>query len=268
MDPYIGDLDLQNVHMGTLGKFIAERRQAGRKSKTINHALGLVRHILNLAADEWIDESGLTWLERAPKIKLPPVTDGRDPYPVSWEEQRTLFQHLPDYLAEMALFKVNTGLREQEVVRLQWDWEIPVPELGTAVFLIPRRMTKNGEERLVVLNRIAASVVDRQRGNHPLRVFTRNGRPVKHINGSTWRRARIDAALELARTQGGCDFIRVESSGRYETLVWTIRGKRHGEAKPFFLRYCVADFDAERKQRGLKSILENDRRNYDLKSSR
>ena len=27
----------------------------------------------------------------------------------------------------MALFKVNTGLREQEVVNLRWDWEVKVP---------------------------------------------------------------------------------------------------------------------------------------------
>ncbi len=37
----------------------------------------------------------------------------------------------------MALYKGNSGLREQEVVKLRWDWEIPIPELNTSVFLIP-----------------------------------------------------------------------------------------------------------------------------------
>lgn len=37
----------------------------------------------------------------------------------------------------MALFKVNTGLREQEVVNLRWSWEVPVPELDTSVFVVP-----------------------------------------------------------------------------------------------------------------------------------
>ncbi len=35
-----------------------------KKTKTINLALGTVRHILNLAASEWLDEYRLTWLER------------------------------------------------------------------------------------------------------------------------------------------------------------------------------------------------------------
>ena len=42
------------------------------------------------------------------------------PYPISWEEQRTLFKALPDHLARVALLKVNTGCREQEVCQLQW----------------------------------------------------------------------------------------------------------------------------------------------------
>jgi integrase len=40
------------------------------------------------------------------------------------------FQELPDHLACMALFKVNTGLREQEVCGLKWDYEVKVPELS------------------------------------------------------------------------------------------------------------------------------------------
>jgi len=79
-----------------------------------------VRRILNLSASEWIDEKGLTWLEAAPKIKLFSVKYARSPYPLTQEEQSLLFQKLPDYLARMPLYKVNTGCREQEVCRLRW----------------------------------------------------------------------------------------------------------------------------------------------------
>jgi hypothetical protein len=54
----------------------------------------------------------------------------------------------------------------------RWAWEIAVPELETSVFLIPAMQVKNREERLVILNRVAASVVDGQRGIHPEFVFT------------------------------------------------------------------------------------------------
>jgi integrase len=123
------------VHMGTLQNFIEFRRSQGRKMKTINLALGVVRHILNLAGSEWLDEYGLTWLERPPKITLLKVTDARKPYPLSCDEQTRLFKELPDHLARTALFKVNTGCREQEVCLLRWEWEVEVPELDTSVFI-------------------------------------------------------------------------------------------------------------------------------------
>lgn len=67
----------------------------------------------------------------------------------------------------MALFKINSGTREQEVCGLHWDWEEQLPELGTSVFVIPAAVTKNKDDRVVVLNRVTRSVVDSQRGKHP-----------------------------------------------------------------------------------------------------
>ncbi len=96
LDPYIGDLQLEAVHMGTLQGFITNRTHQGvRKEgsppkvirkRTINCALQTVRHILNLAASEWLDERGQPWLPHAPKIRLLREDDKKDPYPLSWEE--------------------------------------------------------------------------------------------------------------------------------------------------------------------------------------
>lgn len=61
----------------------------------------------------------------------------RQPYPLSWEEQKAFFLELPPHLRPIALYKVNTGCREQEVCKLRWEWEIAVPELKTSVFLLP-----------------------------------------------------------------------------------------------------------------------------------
>src|SRR5437773_5451107 len=79
LDPYLGDLPLASVHMGTLRSFIEARQRQGRKTKSINLALGLVRHILNVAAAEWLDENNMSWLAAPPKIKLLKVTDAAEP---------------------------------------------------------------------------------------------------------------------------------------------------------------------------------------------
>ena len=91
----------------------------------------------------------------------------RQPYPLNWKEQERLFGELPDYLAQMSLFAVNTGCRDQEVCSLRWEWEVPVPQLGTSVFIAPGSHVKNGDERLIVLNQIAMCVVETQRGINP-----------------------------------------------------------------------------------------------------
>ncbi len=198
VDNYIGHLTLESVHIGTLQPYIAARRKEGVKARTINHGLGIVRRVLNLAANEWMDEHGLTWLATAPKIKLLPEPDARRPYPLDWEEQDRLFAVLPPHLREMALFAVHTGCRDGEVCKLRWEWEVCVPinEVGS-VFIIPAENVKNGEDRLVVLNQVARAVIERQRGKDPKYVFTYRGKPMTHMSNNGWRTARKRVGLTV-----------------------------------------------------------------------
>jgi integrase len=219
LDSFVGNLPLRQVHMGSLQGFIAKRRTDGVKSSTINAALAITRHILRLAGEEWMDDQGTTWLERVPKIRLLPVRDARVAYPLSREEQTTFFAELPRYLATMALFKVNTGCREEEVCRLKWEYEVKVPELDTSVFIVPGDKVKNAQDRLIVLNRVARSVVDAQRGNGSEYVFAyvsetrkaklghtrsypHNPRPLTRMNGTAWRKARERSAAKWEKEKG------------------------------------------------------------------
>ena len=197
LDKYIGDLPMELVHIGALQPFIADKKRVGRKNRTINFGLQIVRHILNLAASEWMDDNGLTWLNSPPKIKLLPINDARKPYPLNWEEQGRLFNMLPAHLRRMALFAVNTGCRDQEICSLRWEWEIKLPEFNTSAFIIPGKLVKNGEDRLVVLNKTALSVVNEVRGQHYELVFTYNGRPLTRMLNSAWKRARIRVNLPV-----------------------------------------------------------------------
>ncbi|MDQ4146360.1 MAG: site-specific integrase, partial [Pseudomonadota bacterium] len=72
LDPYIGDLPIEKVHMGTLRKYIEHRRATGIKSGTVARELAVVRRILNLAARMWRDENDKPWSDTAadPVTKL------------------------------------------------------------------------------------------------------------------------------------------------------------------------------------------------------
>ena len=197
--PWIGQVFLSELHSGKLRPWIEARRKEGVTAGTINHGLKVVRRILNLAASEWVDEYGMTWLDSAPKIRLLPDVQKRKPYPLNWAEQTALFQAMPEHLGQMALFAVNTGCRDGEICNLRWEWEVKVPELSTNVFLVPGDVVKNGDERLVVLNRIATSVIEARRGAHPTHVFSYRGKPVTRMLNTAWVRARKQAKLEHVR---------------------------------------------------------------------
>ncbi|AHY42694.1 tyrosine-type recombinase/integrase [Stutzerimonas decontaminans] len=220
LDPYIGDRPVDHIDDEALAPYVKDRlagRLRGSPEKgrsvaprTINIALERVIRVLNLCARKWRDEARRPWLDTVPMItRLDLRRSTRQPHPLSWEEQSLLFTELPDHLKRMALYKVNSGSREQEVVKLRWDWEIPVPELGTSVFLIPADFggrhenagVKNGDERLIVLNSVAKSVIEGQRGLDPLWVFPYgqvdkdgNATPMHRMNDSAWRKARKRAA--------------------------------------------------------------------------
>ncbi|HFC9278816.1 TPA: tyrosine-type recombinase/integrase [Legionella pneumophila] len=197
---YIGDLPIEAIHIGSLQSFIEGRRRDEVSTRTINHGLMIVRRILNLAASEWMDEFGLTWLNSAPKIKLLAEPDLRKPYPLSWDEQHKLFQQLPEHLKNMALFAVNTGCRDREICELRWDWEIQIPELAhIIVFIVPGELVKNGEERLIVCNETVREVIEQERGKHPTHVFSFKGRPLSRMLSTGWRQAREKAKLPEVR---------------------------------------------------------------------
>jgi hypothetical protein len=107
-----------------------------------------------LASRVWRVEAGHPWLANAAAYAWRRCVNPSAPYPLSVGGQRLLFSELDDRLKTMALFKVNTGLREQEVVNLRWSWEVKVPELAASVFVIPRAYVKSTIDR-----RIARSAV-------------------------------------------------------------------------------------------------------------
>jgi len=235
--PFIGHLNLEQIHDDTLQSFIKARKQQGRKNKTVNASLAVVRHILNYCARKWRDDKGRTLLETAPLISMLPLDDAQQPRPISWEEQRLLLPLLPAHLQRMALFDLNTGTRDNVVCNLRWEWEMYLKELGCSVFIVPARYVKGRKSwRPLICNRVAQSIIEEQRGKHPEFVFTyQRGKlhkphSVETMNNSGWQRARAVLGLQdvrvhdLRHTVG----MRLREAGvREETIadiLWHIRG--------------------------------------------
>lgn len=217
--PYIGTLPIDRVHDGTLEPFIEDRLAGGMQvgdgdplrpstPTTVNRSLEVVRTVLNRAARAWRTDAGRPWLDMAPPLITMLTEDRRPPYPINWEEQDRLFKLLPAHLERTAMFAVNTGLRDDNVVGLRWAWERFVPEVKRSVFIIPPSEFKTGVSHVAILNDAAWSVIEEQRrrrtddadtGSTKEYVFAWKGDRVDGMNNTAWQNARKKAGLTQVR---------------------------------------------------------------------
>ncbi|WP_101756630.1 site-specific integrase [Oceanicoccus sp. KOV_DT_Chl] len=94
---------------------------------------------------------------------------------------------LPLYLRQACLFDVNCGAREQEVCQLRWEWEIQLDD--RSLFVLPKQLTKNKQDRILVPNDAAQTVLKDVRGQHGEFVFSYRGKPLRNLRSRAWRKA-------------------------------------------------------------------------------
>lgn len=62
-----------------------------------------------------------------------------------------------------------------------------------------RQAFKSRRAHVVILNDAAWSIIETQRGKHPVRVFSYRGERVERMNNTAWQRARREAKLPDVR---------------------------------------------------------------------
>lgn len=180
----LGGLMLDEVTLDVIARIKEARLKEASKS-TANRFLALVRAILKRAVDEW------DWLEKAPKIKLFKEAEGRIRF-ITPEQVQALLRELPAHQKDMVLFALQTGLRQANVVKLEWS-QI---NLEQGHMWVNAAQSKNRKPIAVPLNREALAVLHRQLGKHPARVFTFAGKPIVNANTRAWRNALKRAGIE------------------------------------------------------------------------
>lgn len=184
LDPYLGGLMLPSITRNTIDDLVLRRKQEGVSNATVNRMLAVVRAILRRAALDW------EWLDKVPKFRLLPEAKRR----IRWltkQESARLIRELPEHLAEMVRFDLATGLRQANVTELEWS-QI---DLERRFAWIHADQAKARKPISVPLNSAAMSVLLRQQGKHPIRVFTYEGKPVRQVNTKAWRHALKRAGI-------------------------------------------------------------------------
>lgn len=187
LHPHLGELMLNEITLDTINLIKAEKHKEASKATT-NRYLAVIRSVLIRARDEW------EWVEKVPKIKLFKEPEGRE-RSLTPNEANRLLGALPPHLRDMALFTLHTGLRQSNVLELEWS----CVDLVRCHAWVSSENSKNRKPISVNLNTRAMEVLNRQVGKHPTRVFTCNGKPISQVVSSTWKSALEKAGIKNLR---------------------------------------------------------------------
>ncbi len=187
LDPFLGSLMLDEITLDVLSAIKAEKLKIAGKP-TVNRYLALVRAIFLRARDEW------EWIDRTPKVKLFKEGPGRE-RSITPEQVVALLAELPLHQRDVVVFALATGLRQSNVVGLEWSHV----KLETGHAWVGADQSKNRKPIAVPLNATAQGVLRRQLGKHRERVFTFRGKPLGWANTRAWRNALKRAGIENFR---------------------------------------------------------------------
>ena len=181
---FVGDRALDQITSDVIDQIRSAKLKEASKG-TVNRYLALVRAILIRARDEW------EWVDKVPKVRLFKETSSRE-RSLTVEQAKHLLDELPEHQREVVLFALATGLRQRNVLRLEWG-QVNL-ELRHA--WIQGWQSKNRRPIAVPLNDTAIAVLERQKGKHLTRVFTFNGKPLNSANTRVWTSALTRAGIE------------------------------------------------------------------------
>ena len=184
LNPLLGSLMLDEITLAVIDRVKSERLKAVGKS-TVNRYLALLRAILLRARDEW------EWIDKVPKVKLFKEGAGRE-RSITREQAARLLGELPVHQRDVVLFALVTGLRQSNVVGLEWSHV----DLDAGHAWVGATQSKNRKPIAVPLNATAQAVLRRQLGKHHERVFTYAGKPLGWANTKAWRNALQRAGIE------------------------------------------------------------------------
>ncbi len=129
------------------GKVVKARASAS----TANRHLGVIRAMLRAAAaKKWIRYTPTIENFKTTRVEVKPLTI---------EQADAVIANLPGWAADMVVFALQTGLRQANVIGLQWAWVSP--DLG--VVTVPAVHTKSARTYTIPLSTLAKEIVARLR---------------------------------------------------------------------------------------------------------
>lgn len=188
LDPYLNGLMLDEINRDMLEKVMAKRIADKVANSTVNRTMEIVRAVLRKAAFDW------EWLDRVPRVRMLPEPKRRIRW-ITRDEAERLIKVLPDHLAAMVRFSLETGLRRANVTGLQWS---QIDLIRRTAWIHPDQ-AKARKAIAVPLSVNAVNVIREQIGKHSTHVFSYHGNSIIQVNTKTWRAALVKVGIKEFR---------------------------------------------------------------------
>jgi integrase len=185
VDRFLNGVMLDRIDRELLDRIMTARKAEGVANSTVNRTLEVVRAVLRRAAFDW------DWIAKAPRVRMLPEPKRR----IRWltrEEADRLIGALPEHLAAMARFSLETGLRRANVTGLLWSQV----DLARRTAWVHADQAKARKAIAVPLSATAVIVIREQIGKHSTHVSSFRGRPVRQVNTKAWRQALKRVGIE------------------------------------------------------------------------
>lgn len=229
-----GSVILTRLRPAMIAEYKGQRRAKGAAPKTINDELTLLSHAYKLAMREW------EWVASNPvqRVSREKVRNQIERW-LSSDEEKRLLAASPEWLKEIILFASNTGLRQGEILNLQW------PQVDLFRRTITLLEQKNGSKDTLPLNTNALEVLKaRARARSPETDYVFVNKVGSRRDATSGLRRAFYPAMKAAKVerfrfhdlrhtfatrliQAGVDIYTVQKLGRWKTISMVMRYAHH-----------------------------------------
>lgn len=139
---FFGEMTLKEVTPKQISRYKMQRLAKKRKPATVNREIAVLSKAFSLAFKEW------EWVLNNPVAKISREKENNliDRW-LTYEEEKALLAKSPEWLREIFIFALNTGMRKGEILSLAWK----DVDLFRKVLIV--RETKNKTPRTIPLNK-------------------------------------------------------------------------------------------------------------------
>jgi integrase len=198
LEKYFREMVLEDITAEAIDGYISKRKAeaaplrrgngSGKvKNATINRDLAVLRHMLRLAVRKW------RWLRQEPYFEMLPEGEGRE-RELTEVEEKTLLSHFKPAFADLFLAALHTGMRQGELVRLEWR------QVNLADRVLDFQPTKRGKKRAVPIGEPLYHILARRK-----QTPSTSGRVFVKSDGEPWSKwavgYHVNAACEAAGIQ-------------------------------------------------------------------